>query len=155
MPMKKPAALMVALILMASMAAPALGEGAEKSAKGVVRCAGPEDIFAPVGGQLLPFGWDEGDPVKPGDVLAAIRPRQVLAANDGVIRSLRAEVGDQAADVQKQFGALCAIDRVGVMWVDADTSSAHNKPENRAIELGEALRVYNGKDSNPLEAKAP
>jgi HlyD family secretion protein len=77
----------------------------------------------------------------------------VLAANDGVIRSLQAKVGDQAEDVQKQFGALCSIDRTGVMWVDADTSSAYDKPENRAITLGETLRVYNGKDSDPLEAK--
>jgi multidrug efflux pump subunit AcrA (membrane-fusion protein) len=151
--MKRWLTLAAALVLTTTMASPALGEDATKSAKGVVRCASPVDVFAPVGGQLLPFDWDVGDPVKAGDALASVRPRQVLAANDGAIRSLRAKVGDQAADVAKQFGALCFIDRTDVMWVDADTSSAYDKPENRAITLGETLRVYNGKDSNPLEAK--
>ncbi len=152
--MKKTLSLALALFLALSAAAPALGEGdSARSAKGVTQSVRSEDIFAPVGGQLLPFDWAEGDPVKAGDALLSVRPRQVLAANDGVIRSLRAVVGDQATDVQQQFGALCSIDRTGVDWVDADTSSAYDKPENRAITLGETLRVYNGKDSDPLEAE--
>lgn len=151
--MKKLMALAVALALTLAWTAPALAENAAKSAKGVVDCAHPEDIFAPVGGQLLPFDWDPGDKVKAGDALVSVRPREVLAANDGVIRSLQARVGDRAEDVQKQFGALCSIDRTDVMWVDADTKNAYDKPENRAITLGETLRVYNGKDSDPLEAK--
>jgi multidrug resistance efflux pump len=118
-----------------------------------VRCADPEEIYAPVGGQLLPFDWDVGDTVKSGDTLASVRPRQVLAPNDGVVRSLQAVIGDQASAVQLQYGALCSIDRTDVMWVKADTDKAYNKPENRAITLGETLRVYNGKDSDPLEAE--
>jgi multidrug resistance efflux pump len=146
--------LTAALALFIALAPCALGEGeAAQSAKGLVRCANPVDIYAPVGGQLLPFDWDVGDTAQPGDALAAVRPRQVLAPNDGVIRSLRAVVGDQAEAVERQFGALCAIDRTGVMWVKADTKKAYNKPENRAITLGETLRVYNGKDSDPLEAE--
>jgi hypothetical protein len=39
------------------------------------------------------------------------------------------------------------------MWVRASTKNAYDKPENRAITLGETLRVYNGKDSNPLDAQ--
>lgn len=146
--------LLAALILAAALAPNALGEGeAAQSAKGLVRCANPVDIFAPVGGQLLPFGWEVGDTVKPGDALASVRPRQALAPSDGVIRSLQAVVGDQASAVEAQYGALCFIDRTDVMWVRADTGKAYNKPENRAITLGETLRVYNGKDSDPLEAE--
>lgn len=146
--------LTAALVLAVALVPSALGEaGATQSAKGLVRCANPEDVFAPVGGQLLPSDWDVGDKVQPGDALASVRPRQVLAPNDGVVRSLQAVIGDQAEAVERQYGALCSIDRTDVMWVKADTDKAYDKPENRAITLGETLRVYNGKDSDPLEAE--
>ena len=150
--MKK--SLITALVLFIALAPCALGdEVATQSAKGLVRCANPVEIYAPVGGQLLPFDWDAGDTVQPGDALMSVRPRQVLAPNDGVIRSLQAVIGDQASAVQAQYGALCSIDRTDVMWVKADTDKAYDKPENRAITLGETLRVYNGKDSDPQEAE--
>lgn len=143
---------LVALILVAMIAAvPALAEDATRSAKGTTRSIDTEDLYAPVGGQLLPFNLKEGDVVAAGASVLSIRPRQVLAANDGVIRSLQAEVGDQAPAVAAQFGALCFIERTDVAWVRATTKDAYDKPENRAIVMGEALRVYNGKDSNPLE----
>ena len=146
--------LMAALVLAIALMPVALAEGvSERSAKGLARCANPVDVYAPVGGQLLPFDWEEGDKVAPGDALASVRPRQVLAPSDGVVRSLQAVVGDQASAVIAQYGALCAIDRADVMWVKANTKKAHNKPENRAITLGETLRVYNGKESDPLEAE--
>lgn len=146
--------LTAALVFVVALAPCALGEGeAAQSAKGLVRCANPVDVCAPVGGQLLAFDWEAGDTVKPGDTLASVRPRQVLAPNGGVVRSLQAAVGDQASAIEAQYGALCSIDRTDVMWVRADTDSAYDKPENRAITLGETLRVYNGKDSDPLEAK--
>jgi multidrug efflux pump subunit AcrA (membrane-fusion protein) len=151
---KKGTALAAALILAMTAAAPAMAEEANiRSAKGVVRCVDSVDVFAPVGGQLNPFDWEAGDTVSAGATLFSVRPKQVLAANDGVIRSLRAVVGDQTAATQQQFGALCSIDRTDVMWVDASTKNAYDKPENRAITIGETLRVYNGKDSDPIEAE--
>jgi biotin carboxyl carrier protein len=110
------------------------------------------DMFAPVGGQILPFDWEVGDQVDAGEALISIRPLQLLAANDGIIRSLLAVVGDKAEAVAQQFGALCYIDRTDVMRVRASTDKAYDKPENRAIYVGESLRVYNGKDSDPLYA---
>jgi multidrug efflux pump subunit AcrA (membrane-fusion protein) len=145
-----------ALALIACMAAalPAWGEQADwgASAKGMVRCSDSVDVFAPVGGRLLPADWSVGDRVEPGEVVADIRPLELLAANDGVIRSLRAQTGDQASAVCAQYGALCYIDRTDAAWVRASTSKAHSNPDNRAIVIGETLRVYNGKESNPLSA---
>ncbi len=150
--MKTLATLVVTALMLTAV--PALGEEAgARSAKGMVRSVDSVDVFAPVGGQLLPFDWAVGDRVAPGAALFSVRPRQVLAANSGVIRSLRAAVGDQAEAVEAQFGALCSIERTDVMWVKASTKNAYDKPENRAITLGETLRVYNGKDSDPLEAQ--
>ena len=150
---KKTLSLVIALLIVLTAAIPALAEGsAARSAKGVARCVDSVDVFAPIGGQLKPFDWEVGDSVSVGAALISVRPRQVFAANDGVIRSLRAVVGDQAEAVTQQFGALCSIDRTDVQWVDASIKDAYDKPENRAITLGETLRVYNGKDSNPNEA---
>jgi multidrug efflux pump subunit AcrA (membrane-fusion protein) len=143
---------LTALILIALVSAvPALAEDMARSAKGTTRSVDTEELCAPVGGQLMPFDLKEGDVLAAGASVVSIRPRQVLAANDGVIRSLRAEVGDQASAVTAQFGALCFIDRTDVAWVRATTKDAYDKPENRAIVPGEKLRVYNGKDSDPLE----
>ncbi len=149
----KALALALAVLTVLSASMPALAEeNAAHSAKGVVRCVDSVDVFAPVGGQLKPIDWETGDAVSAGAILASVRPLQVRAANDGVIRSLRAVVGDQAEAVQQQFGALCFIDRTDVLWVEASTKNAYDKPENRAITIGETLRVYNGKDSDPIEA---
>ncbi len=55
---------LVVLILVAMIAAvPALAEEATRSAKGTTRSIDTEDLYAPVGGQLLPFDLKEGDVV--------------------------------------------------------------------------------------------
>ncbi len=145
--------MLTALALAVMLAAvPALAEDTTRSAKGTTRSVDTEELYAPVGGQLLPFDLEQGDALAAGTAAVSIRPRQVLAANDGIIRSLKAEVGDQASAVAAQFDALCSIERTDVAWVRATTKDAYDKPENRAIVLGESLRVYNGKDSNPLES---
>ncbi len=127
------------------------GTSLERWAKGTVQAADTVNVFAPVGGQLLPMDLDAGDVVKQGDPLFTVRPLQALAASDGVIRLLRAEVGDMAEGVIQQYGALCYIDREDIAWVRATVGTAYNKPENRALTLGETLRVYNGDESDAIE----
>jgi multidrug efflux pump subunit AcrA (membrane-fusion protein) len=123
----------------------------ERWAKGTVQAADTVNVFAPVGGQLLPMDLEAGDVVKEGDSLFTVRPLQALAAGDGVIRLLRGSAGDMAEGVIQQYGALCYIDREGVNWVRATVGTAYNKPENRAIVVGETLRVYNGDENDPIE----
>jgi multidrug efflux pump subunit AcrA (membrane-fusion protein) len=147
-------ALMCAIFMGGALAESGAGSGdasLERWAKGAVQAPDTENVFAPVGGQLLPMDLDAGDVVKAGDALFAVRPLQALAASDGVIRLLRAEVGDTAEGVIQQYGALCYIDREDISWVRATVGTAYNKPENRAITLGETLRVYNGDESDSIE----
>lgn len=146
-------ALMCALLTGFAQAETVQGQEAslERWAKGTVRAADTLNVFVPVGGQLLPMDLDAGDVVKEGDALFSVRPLQALAAGDGVIRLLRAEVGDMAEGVIQQYGALCYIDREDVHWVRATVGTAYNKPENRAIVVGETLRVYNGNDNDRIE----
>ncbi len=126
-------------------------EASRRWAKGFVQSVDTVDVFAPVGGQLQAFDVRAGDVVEAGSALIMIRPIQVLAPQSGVIRLLRAEVGDQASNVLLQYGALCSIDRADTLWVRATTGTAYNKPKNRAMILGETLRVYDGDAIDPVE----
>ncbi len=151
---KKGLALMAALVMCITAlsmqpAAKAEETAGKRWAKGVARAADTVDVFAPVGGQILDFDVKAGDVVHGESALFTLRPLQVLAVKDGVIRSLQGVVGDQAETIIAQYGALCFIDRTDVMWVRASIADAFDKPENRVLTPGETLRVYNGKSSDP------
>lgn len=138
--------------LAADTAPPADSQYGSHWAKGVARATETRDVFAPIGGQLLPFDAEPGDRVESGQTVMEVRVQNVTAANDGVIMLNRAHIGDQAASVISQYGALCYIDRVDVHIVVATTAGAYDSPENRDITIGETLRVYNDKSSDPVEA---
>jgi multidrug efflux pump subunit AcrA (membrane-fusion protein) len=146
--------LLLALCSFSAQAEPVQGaeaDIAQRWAKGTVQTVDTVDVFAPVGGQLQAFDVKAGDVVEAGAPLFTIRPVQVLAPQSGVIRLLKAQVGDQASGVVLQYGALCYIDREDVYWVRATVAAAYNKPKNRAITLGETLRVYDGDSSDPVD----
>ena len=142
--------MLMALCIVTAQAETA-GGSKEKWAKGIVQTVDTVDIFAPVGGQLQPFDLDAGDTVEADMLLFTIRPLQVLAPANGVVRLLKAQAGDAASQVMLQYGALCFIDRVDVHLVRASLTGAYNKPKNRALILGETLRVYNGDSDDPVD----
>ena len=129
-----------------------LAERGNRWANGNVRAKETIDLFAPIGGQLNPFDWSVGDTVEAGDTLISVRPIEVRAAFDGIVRSLNAQVGDVAADVIAQYGALCYIERNNVHRINATTATGFNDPENRAVRMGETLRVHNAKAGDPKES---
>ncbi len=114
------------------------------SAKGTVVAPDGVTLTAPVGGQVGNFSWVPGDSFGAQEVAFNLKPAQVYAANDGVVRGLKAQVGDQAAGVMAQFGALCHIDREDVWQVEVSASTAYNEVENRDIRVGDVLRVRQG-----------
>ena len=123
----------------------------QRWAKGTVQPADVVDVFAPLGGQLMPFDVKVGDVVDAGAQLFTVRPINVLSPAGGTVRLVRGKVGDQASNVIQQYSALCQIERTDVMRVRATTTAAYNKPKNRTIVLGETLRVYDSDsgDSTP------
>jgi len=146
--------MMVCVLFIASAYASAENADTLKTqrwAKGTVQPVEVVDVFAPLGGQLLPFDVKVGDVVNMDAQLFAIRPLSVLAPAGGTVRLLQGKVGDQASGVIQQYGALCSIEREDVMHVRATTSAAYNKPKNRAITLGETLRVYDGDNNDPVD----
>jgi len=146
--------LLLALCAVSFKAQPAQGAEvalSQRWAKGGVQAVDTVDIFAPVGGQVQAFDVKVGDVVDVDSPLITIRPLQVLAPENGVIRLLKVQVGDQASNVILQYGALCSIDREDVWWVRATIATAYDKPKNRALTLGETLRVYDGDSNDPLD----
>lgn len=152
--LKRVVAFYIALSLVLSFSAAGFAEqeAGQRWAKGTVRSAESFDVYAPVGGQLRAFDIEIGDEFSAEDLMLSIRTTEALAPENGVVRLLRARVGDQAPDVILQYGALLYIEREGVYRIDASTSTAYDKADNRSIVLGETVRVYNGKESDPLEA---
>lgn len=146
--------LMLMLCSFSAMAEPVQGTQADQKqrwAKGTTQTVDTVDVFAPVGGQLQAFDVKVGDVVEAGLPLFTVRPVQVRSPESGMIRLLKAQVGDQASSVILQYGALCSIDREDVLWVRATIATAYNKPKNRAIKLSETLRVYDGDLSDPVD----
>lgn len=154
---KSKIALLLPLVLCCALLLPAFGESTpapmEKRAKGFVTLRDTEDYYASLGGQVMPFELEAGDTVADGDLLMNLRPLTLLSPADGVVRSLQGEIGDQAGNVMAQYGGLCYIERQDVQLVSASTQGAYDKPENRAIYIGETLRVYNGNANDVKETE--
>ena len=66
---------------------------------------------------------------------------------------MKARVGDQADAVQAQYGALCYVERQGIWYIHASTSSAYNDPQNRDVRVGDVLRVHEGSGSDEKESE--
>jgi len=116
-------------------------------AKGTVRAGDAISLYAPMGGQLEAFDWSIGDDIGQGEVLMRVRPREVNAPYDGVIRAQHAQINDLAANVAREYGALMYLERQDVQRLVTSTSTAYDDAENRDIRVGEALRVYNNKSN--------
>jgi multidrug resistance efflux pump len=123
------------------------------SAKGSILPPVPVTVLAPMGGQVQDFTWASGDAVEEGALAFQLTPTAVYAANDGVVASLNAKVGDQAADVAAQYGALCYVQRQDVWRVKASTASAYGDPENRDVHVGQTLRVQHGSGDNKIRGE--
>ena len=110
----------------------------------------PITLTAPLGGQVQPFAWRTGDSVNADDTVLSILPMQVLAACDGTVCGVQAQVGDQAAQVISMYGALCYIERDQIWQVEASAASAYNEIENRDVRIGDILRIQQGSGSNAV-----
>ena len=124
------------------------GQTGGKWAKGTVRASETVHLYAPMGGRLEPFDLSVGDELHEGDSLMEVRPIDLPAPHDGVIRIQHAKVGDLAENVIKEYGALCYLEREEVQWLVTTTSTAYDDPENRDIRVGETLRAYNNKSGS-------
>lgn len=94
-------------------------------------------IIAPYSGVLKPFDWETGDVIGAGELLMEMETIKLYAPADGTVRALFAQPGDQAADVLSQYGMLAAIEKAQPMIVNATSSGAYSKAENKLVHVGE------------------
>ena len=126
----------------------------QKWAKGTVQANETIRVYAPIGGQIEAFSLAAGDDIAEGEMLMHVKPTEVLAPYDGILKIEHAKVGDTAQNVINSYGALCYIERQDVQWMRTTTDTAYRDAKNRDIRIGEPLRVYNGRSSGSDKKEA-
>ncbi len=138
------ALLLVVLLLPASVLAEET-----VTANAVAESARVYQIIAPYSGVLKPFDWETGDVIGADEVLLEMDTLKLYAPADGTVRALFAQPGDQASDVLSQYGMLAAIEKDHPMIVNATSSGAYSKAENKLVHVGETvyLEEVNDRDN--------
>lgn len=138
------AILLVVLVLPASVLAEET-----VTANAVAKSDTVYQIIAPYSGVLKPFDWETGDVIGAGELLMEMETIKLYAPADGTVRALFAQPGDQAADVLSQYGMLAAIEKAQPMIVNATSSGAYSKAENKLVHVGEYvyLEEVNDRDN--------
>ena len=96
-------------------------------------------ITAPFAGTLLPFDLTATQEVAAGEALFEIDTVPVYAAQSGTVAAVFADAGDDASGVQSRYGALAVIEPTLALYIDADTSQAHDDDDSRYLHAGETL----------------
>ena len=130
---------LLAILLVVLMLPAAVLAEETVTANAVAQSAKAYQIIAPYSGVLKPFDWETGDVIGADEVLLEMETIKLVAPVDGTVRALFAEPGDQAADVMNQYGMLAAIEKDQPMIVNATSSGAYNKDENKLVHVGESI----------------
>ncbi|HML46036.1 MAG TPA: HlyD family efflux transporter periplasmic adaptor subunit [Clostridia bacterium] len=109
--------------------------------EGSVVAGASEPVLAPFGGVVTKVHALPNDIVWPGDWLYEIGSAKVYAPCDGVVGSLRAQVGDDAGAVQDRYGALLYIEPAGDFIIKTNTAYAFASAENKLIHVGETVYI--------------
>ena len=136
---KKALCLLLTLILCLS-AACALAA----TANAVVVAPVTYKLTAPFAGTLLPFDVRSGDRVVSGETLFAMDTVPVYATQNGTVAAVFAAKGDDASGVASVYGALAVIEPEHTLYIDASTSQAYDKKENRYLHVGQTLYLKCG-----------
>ncbi len=113
-------------------------------ADGVVQATQFVDVTAPYSGTLAPFDWQSGDTVAAGDELFSFVTTNVYASEDGVVKGVFIQPGDDAAAAMQRYGAVMGIEPAQEYMVQATTTGATNDDEYKILHLGETLYFRTG-----------
>ena len=138
--MKKTAVLLMILCLL--MSVPALAEQDLTNrpiANGVVAASRFVDVTAPYSGTLRSFTLESGDTVAAGDTLMQFVTNDLYATQDGVVKAIFAQVGEDASAAMARYGAIIGLEMTDSWQVMATTDGASSDQENKILHLGETL----------------
>ena len=134
--MKKLLSVLLLVVLSLSVASAAMARTV--TADGTVVSTGTVIVSAAAGGTVADVVVSEGDAVSAGDVLVTLTPSRVYALQDGTVR-LFGSVGDDAADIASQYGAVAYVEPVLRYTISASTRNAYSSEANKIIHPGETV----------------
>lgn len=131
------AALCLPLFALPAMADPDLTQ--YPTATGIVQAAQDLKITAPYSGTLLPFDWEAGDEVAMDETLFAYDTVKIYAPENGTLGAVYAGAGDDCETVLNRYGALAAVEPKNGYVIQAASTGAYDRAENKYIHIGETL----------------
>ena len=134
--MKKLLSALLLVILSLSLATAAMARTV--TADGIVVSAGSVIVSSAVGGTVAEVAVSAGDTVAAGDTLVTLTPSGIHALQDGTVR-LFGSVGDNAADIVAQYGAIAYVEPALRYTISASTRNAYSAEANRIIHPGETV----------------
>ncbi len=108
---------------------------------GTVTAGRTVTVLAPFGGMLEEVLVKKGDFVSAQDLLFSLTTTKVYAPADGVVRSLSAQVGDDATFLQERYGALLYLEPTATFLIKTDTKNAYSADANQIIHVGETVYI--------------
>ena len=134
--MKKLFSVLLLVVLSLSVASAAMARTV--TADGTVISTGTVIVSSDVGGTVAEVSVSAGDAVSAGDVLVTLTPSRVYALQDGTVR-LFGSVGDDAADIASQYGAVAYVEPALRYTISASTRNAYSSEANKIIHPGETV----------------
>ena len=134
--MKKLFSVLLLVVLSLSVASAAMARTV--TADGTVVSTGTVIVSSDVGGTVAEVSVSAGDAVSAGDVLVTLTPSRVYALQDGTVR-LFGSVGDDAADIASQYGAVAYVEPALRYTISASTRNAYSSEANKIIHPGETV----------------
>lgn len=103
-------------------------------------------ILAPFGGMITENIPKAGDMVASGDRLFTLSTQKVYAPCDGIVGSIGARPGDDAAYLTERYGGLMYLEPMGRFTISADTKNAYSD-ENKVVSVGETVYIGSRKSA--------
>ena len=110
-------------------------------ADGTVSAVHFVDVTAPYSGTLASFDLESGDEVQAGDELFQYVTSDVFATEDGVVKDVFIQPGDDAAAAMTRYGAVIGVEPADAYRVEASTAGAASDNEYKILHLGEILYI--------------
>lgn len=141
--MKKETLALFLLCFLCVLVVPGFAEDARRAIMmpGSVVAGETVNVLAPFGGTVADFSLRKGDFVSAEDNLFTINTTKVYAPCDGIVGSVRVQVGDEASFIQERYGALLYIEPQSRYLIKTDTKNAYSDGENKLIHVGETVFI--------------
>ena len=130
---------LLSILMVMAMLIPGMALAGE-SFDGVVIAGDAVPVTAPYGGTVELVSVKQGQLVAPNAEVAELKTSRVIATEDGTIRGVFAQVGDDAA------GTVMYLAPVSKYTVKASISKANSTAETKYVTIGEKVHIRCSKD---------